>query len=155
MRRGFLLFLLPLSLLAADPDYSGIWKLNSERSDVRGLPEAPAATLRIQQRGARIHCTAMPRDGGSPVSWDYTTDQKDARYKIGDTSRNSRLKWEGNALLVNTIVNSRDRSYTVMDRWKMSKDGRTLTIRRQIESLHGESEALLIYEKQDGNPAGP
>jgi hypothetical protein len=59
------------------------------------------------------------------------------------------LKWEGNALLVNTLVSSRDRSYTVMDRWKMSKDGRTLTIRRQVESLNGESEALLVYEKQD------
>jgi hypothetical protein len=30
----------------------------------------------------------------------------------------------------------------------MSKDGRTLTIRRQVESLSGESEALLVYEKQ-------
>ena len=49
---------------------------------------------------------------------------------------------------MNTLVNSRDRSYTVMDRWKMSKDGKTLTIRRQIESLSGESEALLVYEKQ-------
>jgi hypothetical protein len=143
-----LLLIVPLS--AADPDYSGIWKLNAARSDLHSMSEPAADTLRIEHHGAKIHCTALPAGGGAAVSWDYTTDQKDAKYKIGDTSRNSRLKWEGNALLVNTLVSGRDRSYTVMDRWKMSKDGKTLTIHRQVESLHGESEALLIYEKQDG-----
>lgn len=144
-----LLLLLFVPLSAADPDYSGIWKLNAARSDIQGMSEPAAETLQIEHTGVKIHCTARPAGGGAPISWDYTTDQKDAKYKIGDTSRNSRLKWEGNALLVNTLVNGRDRSYTVMDRWKMSKDGKTLTIRRQVESMYGESEALLIYEKQD------
>jgi hypothetical protein len=62
----------------------------------------------------KIHCTALPAGGGAPISWDYTTDEKDAKYRIGDTARNSRLKWEGNALLVNTLVSGHDRSYTVM-----------------------------------------
>ncbi len=144
-----LLLLLVVPLFAADPDYSGIWKLNAARSDLQSMNEPAAVTLRIEHRGVRIHCTALPSEGSTPVSWDYTTDQKEARYKVGDTSRNSRLKWEGDALLVNTLVNGRDRSYTVMDRWKMSRDGKTLTIRRQVESMSGESEALLVYEKQD------
>ncbi len=143
------MLLLFVLVSAADPDYSGIWKLNVDRSDPQSTSEPAAATLRIEQRGVKIHCTELPVGGGAPVSWDYTTDQKDARYKIGDAARNSRLKWEGNALLVNTLVNGRNRSYTVMDRWKMSRDGKTLTIQRQVESLSGESEVLLIYEKQD------
>ena len=147
-RMGLLLGLCA-SLFAADPDYSGIWKLNAARSELQSMNEPAAVTLRIEHRGVKIHCTALPSEGTTPVSWDYTTDQKEARYKIGDTSRNSRLKWEGDALLVNTLVNGRDRSYTVMDRWKISRDGKTLTIRRQVESLSGESEALLVYEKQD------
>jgi hypothetical protein len=149
MRLSFVMLLLSVSIFAADPDYSGVWKLNASRSDVRNLPEPAAETLRIEHRGVRIHCTAVPVDGGAPVSWDYTTDQTDAKYKIGDTFRRTQSKWEGNALLVNTLVNSRDHSYTVMDRWKMSKDGKTLTIRRQVGSLYGENEALLVYEKQN------
>jgi hypothetical protein len=148
-KRMALLLLLFVPLFATDPDYSGIWKLNAARSNLQSMNEPAAVTLRIEHRGVRIHCTALPSEGSTPVSWDYTTDQKEARYKVGDTSRNSRLKWEGDALLVNTLVNGRDRSYTVMDRWKMSRDGKTLTIRRQVESLNGESEALLVYEKQD------
>jgi hypothetical protein len=147
--RLVLLLLLVAPLFAADPDYSGIWRLNAARSELQSMNEPAAVTLRIEHRGVKIHCTALPSEGTTPVSWDYTTDQKEARYKIGDTSRNSRLKWEGDALLVNTLVNARDRSYTVMDRWKISRDGKTLTIRRQVESLSGESEALLVYEKQD------
>jgi len=147
--RLVLLLLLVAPLFAADPDYSGIWRLNAARSELQSMNEPAAVTLRIEHRGVKIHCTALPSEGTTPVSWDYTTDQKEARYKIGDTSRNSRLKWEGDALLVNTLVNARDRSYTVMDRWKISRDGKTFTIRRQVESLSGESEALLVYEKQD------
>ncbi len=134
---------------ASDPDYSGQWKLNSTLSVVGSLPEPPASTLIIVEKGARIHCTSVPRDGAAPASWDYTTDHREAKYKIGDTSRSSILKWEGTALLVNTLVNTRDRSYSVMDRWKISRDGRTLTIRRQIEGMLGEAEATLIYQKQD------
>jgi hypothetical protein len=148
-KRLGLVLLLFAPLFAADPDYSGIWKLNAAHSELQSMNEPAAVTLRIEHRGVRIHCTALPSEGSTPVSWDYTTDQKEARYKVGDTSRNSRLKWEGDALLVNTLVNGRDRSYTVMDRWKMSRDGKTLTIRRQVESMSGESEALLVYEKQD------
>lgn len=58
------------------------------------------------------------------------------------------VKWEGDALLVNSIVNRADRSYTVMDRWKLSRDGNILKIERQIENLSGESESILIYERQ-------
>ncbi|MGD0616216.1 MAG: hypothetical protein ABSB67_00990 [Bryobacteraceae bacterium] len=113
--RLVLLLLLVAPLFAADPDYSGIWRLNAARSELQSMNEPAAVTLRIEHRGVKIHCTALPSEGTTPVSWDYTTDQKEARYKIGDTSRNSRLKWEGDALLVNTLVNARDRSYTVMD----------------------------------------
>jgi hypothetical protein len=134
---------------AGDPDYSGEWKLNSTLSSVGRLPEPPAATLIIVQKGVRIHCTAAGGDD-APASWDYTTDHKEAKYRIGNTSRSSILKWEGNALLVNTLVNTRDKSYSVMDRWKISRDGGTLTIRRQIETLNGEAEATLVYQKQDG-----
>jgi len=152
MRLSFALLLLSVSIFAADPDYSGVWKLNERQSDMRSLAEPAADTLRIEHRGVRIHCTAVPVNGGAAVSWDYTTDQQDAKYRIGDTSRRTQSKWEGNSLLINTLVNSPSRSYTVMDRWKMSKDGKTLTIRRQVETLYGENEALLVYEKQDAAP---
>jgi hypothetical protein len=43
------------------------------------------------------------------------------QHNIGDTSRNSGLGLNGNALPVNRLVNSRDRGYTVMNWWNMSK----------------------------------
>ena len=37
-------------------------------------------------------------------------------------------------------------NYTIMERWKPSRDGRTLTVRRTVVRLSGESESLLVYE---------
>ena len=36
-----------------------------------------------------------------------------------------------------------------ISRWKLSRDGRTLRIEREIESLGGESEGTFIYERRD------
>jgi len=60
------------------------------------------------------------------------------------------LKWEGAALLFDTLVDGgteQDR-YTLMDRWKLIKEGRCLLIHREIVRLRGEVEADLVYERQ-------
>jgi type IV secretion system protein VirB10 len=58
---------------------------------------------------------------------------------------NTMTKWEGSVLLVNTLVSGPE-NYTVMERWRRSRDGNTLTIRRNIVRLSGESESVLVYE---------
>jgi hypothetical protein len=139
-RRSFL-FSAVLLPTASDPDFSGNWKLNLERSDTRSLPGRPCELLKIEGRGTTIRCS------GCGESWTYSADGKETRHKLTDRSISSILKWEGAALLVNTIVNGRSQSYTEMDRWKLSRDGRTLTIRREIVRLRGITESVLVYEK--------
>ncbi len=58
---------------------------------------------------------------------------------------NTATKREGSALLVNTLV-SGPQNYTVMERWKRSRNGNTLTIKRTIVTLGGETESVLVYE---------
>jgi hypothetical protein len=55
-------------------------------------------------------------------------------------------KWEGAALLINTLVNEPE-NYAEMDRWKLSKDCNTLVIRRQVVRGHHEIEAILVYNR--------
>lgn len=147
----FIVLLAATSLLvfAGDPDFSGTWKLNSSRSARNTLSEPAAGVLNIEHKGNQIRCTATSGADLPPMSWSFTTDRKETKYRIGTTSRNTAVKWEGDVLLINTIVNGRDRSYTVMDRWKLSRDGRTLKIEREIESAGGETEGTFIYERQD------
>jgi type IV secretion system protein VirB10 len=123
---------------AADPNFSGSWKLNPEESDIRYLPASPAETLTIEHNGNVIRCL--------DTAW--TVDGKESRHQRGENLYKSILKWEGAALLINTIVVGPRHQYTQMDRWRLSRDRNTLTIRRVITRPGGESESTLVYERE-------
>jgi len=150
MRRIFLLLWTAAALSwAADPDFTGKWRLDPARSDRNSQMEPAAALLNIDHHGREIRVTSGEASPAPVMSWSFTTDRKESRYRIGESSRSTVVKWEGDSLLINTIVNGHGPSYTVMDRWKLSRNGRTLRIERQIESPHGESESTFIYEREE------
>jgi type IV secretion system protein VirB10 len=133
---------------AAEPDrdFSGEWRLNPTESVIRYLPFPATNTIRIEQNGNAIQCTC---DGGVTYTIGETV-----RHAVGQTELRSVTKWEGNVLLVNTLANSTP-PYTLMDRWKLSRDHRTLSIRRQYLTATGELESTLVYERAGEPPAPP
>ena len=115
-------------------DFSGTWILE------------PNETLTVTQQGAKLHCLRST-NGGLPVEWSYDLNGGESRYKIGEENRNSVVKWEGAALLVNTLV-SGPRDYTEMDRWRMSRDRSALTVTRQTVTTRGTQENVLVYHRE-------
>lgn len=151
---AFFIALVSLRVASAtdsDRDFSGKWLLNADHSDLHGLPGDAYPVLVIEQRSV-IHCTATTAAGGS-VEWTYRLDGENSKYKVGEDSMNSAVKWEGAALLVNTLVNGAQ-SYTVMDRWTLSRDRTQLNIQRQIEGGSRQMEGYLIY-RREGAPGAP
>jgi hypothetical protein len=133
---------------ASDRDFTGKWRLNESRSDSHALPWAPFERFTIEHAGREIRTSVVLKAGDAPVLLHYTTDGKECRNKMGETSLNSMLRWEGTALLMHTIISDRSASHTEMDRWRLSRDGKLLTIRRQIERARGEIEPVLVYERE-------
>jgi hypothetical protein len=129
----------------ADRDFSGNWILVEERSRVRGMSE-PEPFLKVTQDAAAIRCST------ADYSWLYFLDGKDSKYSIAGESRNSKVKWEGAALLVNTLVSGAS-NYTLMDRWQLSPDGNLLTIERNVITLRGETEGVIVYRRAGTRPA--
>src|ERR1035437_6051861 len=146
---GLLTFLLTASLSAADPDrdFSGKWTLDAGSSRLQGLgmPVEPAFTI-VQQEAA-IHCS---------TNASYALDGSETKYRVGGTARSSVVKWEGSALLINTLV-SGPHDYTEMDRWRLSQDHATLTITRQVTERTGQTEGVLVYRGEGwvAPPAAP
>jgi hypothetical protein len=138
----------PLMAIDSDRDFSGHWVLDANASNTRPLGVAPEQELNIAQQDIVIS-VSMPAAGGKPVEWFYSLTGAGARYTIGSESRNSIAKWEGAALLINTLV-SGPQNYTVMDRWRLSRDHSTLTIVRQIVRRNQQVEGMLVYRR-----AGP
>ena len=130
---------------AANSDFSGKWQLNTDHSDLSRLPGEPYPVLVVAQR-ANLHCTATT-GSGSTVEWTLRLDGEDSKYQIGREKMNSAVKWEGAALLVNTLV-SGTRDYTIADRWLLSRDGAQLNITRQITDGPRQFEGYLIYRRE-------
>jgi hypothetical protein len=147
-----LLLLLRLGLYAATEnparDFSGNWILDLPQSNIRALPTTPAADLTIAQQDTTIRCTE------AGAVWTFRIDGTESKYQLRGSSMNSLTKWEGPALLINTLV-SGPPHYVVMDRWELSKDRTVLTITRTIQRGSTEVEATLVYKNQERVAAVP
>jgi hypothetical protein len=141
-----LLVVLPFGLFAAseDPDrnFSGNWSLDRQTGDAGALPAAPAAVLTITQQGSVIHCSEPF------AAWSFRIDGQESKYRLKDSTMNSLTKWEGSALMINTLV-SGPQNYAIMDRWVLSKDHATLTITRTVQRRASESEVTLVYRNRE------
>ena len=148
---AIILLMTPI-ILAADPDFSGIWNLDESRSELRRSPDPPWKLMSVEHRDTQIRCAPV-EPGSEPrkqnrMVMQFATNGRETAHPIGVATGKSIAKWEGAALMINTIVSSPQRNYTQMDRWKLSRDGKVLTIRRQIVTIHGEVESTLVYDKQ-------
>ena len=131
-----------LSAAGSDPDFSGRWDLDRNLSDLRSLSVETYEFLEVEQ-SAQIHCAAIDARGAS-IQWTYFLNGSESKFRIGAESMNSVAKWEGDALLVNTLVSGLQ-DYAVMDRWTLSRDRRQLTIQRQISRGAVQAEGRIVY----------
>ncbi|MGD0869486.1 MAG: hypothetical protein ABSB88_08050 [Bryobacteraceae bacterium] len=131
-----------LSSADSDRDFSGRWDLDRNASDLRALSLETYEFLEVKQ-DTGIHCTAIDTRGAS-IEWTYFLNGDESRYQIGAESLNSVAKWEGSALLINTLV-SGPQNYAVMDRWTLSRDRRQLVIVRQISRGAIPAEGRIVY----------
>jgi hypothetical protein len=135
----------PLQAIDADRDFSGHWMLDGRTSNTRALGIPADQELTITQQDVVILCST-PSGGPKPTEWFYSLSGAEARYKLGDQSYNSMAKWEGAALLINTLV-SGAQQFTIMDRWRLSRDHMNLTIVRQIVRRGAQVEGTMVYRR--------
>ncbi len=149
MRLRFALFCLAsaglLCAIDAGRDFSGKWILSSSSSRISVPGEE---TLTIDQQPTEIRCSA----GGA--QWTYALNGTERKAQIDAELRNSVVKWEGAALLIDTIITG-PQDYTVMDRWSLSPDDATLTVTRQVVRGTNQEEATFRYLRAGQTPAPP
>jgi hypothetical protein len=129
----------------SDRDFSGSWKLDRARSTNIGAPYVDAqAAFRVDQNATTLTITTDPANGGPAATSIYPLDARSEKYQTGNLQKNSATKWEGAALLVNTIVSGPE-NFSIAERWERSRDHNTLTIERNIVRTTGETESVLVY----------
>lgn len=155
MLRGIAISWLLLALAAAaqtrpTPNFSGYWKLNAEKSDFGGAPPPDSAGYVIRHIGAKL--TFDYTQDGKTSRVDITTDGQERMTDSNDEAEVwSRAFWEGPVLVFEARQKARPAhpapGVKWTSHWKLSSDGQTLTIERQITAPQGQLGQTLVFNR--------
>jgi len=98
MAVGTFLLTFQAAIAQSNQDFSGTWDLNPARSEIQSSVSGDAA-LKVEQSA-----TSVTWSGSAAGSSAYPLDGRTEKRRAGDSDFSTTTKWEGAALLVNTIV---------------------------------------------------
>ncbi|HEY3444276.1 MAG TPA: hypothetical protein VGK29_26225 [Paludibaculum sp.] len=147
---GLLLFGLTALSAYAKPNFTGSWKLNSAKSEFGQFPAPASMTQKATHEDPSLKvATKMATDNGDfDFESTYSTDGKETTNTFGPNPMKSVAKWEGDTLTIQTKGQFGDGEITIQDKWDLSEDGKTLTMRRHFASSQGEMDQKYVLEKQ-------
>ncbi len=147
-----LLLFMQLSFAAAQPNFSGIWKIDPEKSDWG--PQTPPKSVEY-----------VIRHIGSKISFNYSQDGDVSRVDITPDNEEritsttpelavwTRAHWEGDVLVLEARERKRfgtqgngGASWT--SRWTLSGDGQVFTIDRTLRNAGAEATQHLVFTRQ-------
>ena len=147
---GAAMLLCGVPLAHARPNFSGTWKLNAAKSNF-GAIRAPALRIdKISHKGPLIEdsFTQSGQRGEQTAHMKYSTDGRETTNILPSGEIKTKARWEGNYLVIDGQTGYNGASVILEDRWSLSADGRTLTIQRHVNSPRGETDQLIVLEKQ-------
>ncbi len=145
-------------VFAANPDFSGNWVLNKDKSNYRMGRDGgatPDINLTVQQTADSVAVKQQVTNERGTRDSEYTLKTDGAEQEIpgfmGRTSK-ATAKWEGNVLVVDTVSQFEREGEQITiksnDRWELSADGKTLTITGKTSTPMGERESSRVFEKK-------
>lgn len=139
-----------LLLQAANPDFSGSWKLNLGASEFAGLPAPQSVTMTVEHRDAKIsvRSNTVMSGKGYDSQYQYSTGGKPSVNQIAGAPVTSRVTWHGNTLAVDAETERQGRPYRFHDEWALGAGGKTLVVIRRLESPNGTIEQRYSYDRR-------
>jgi hypothetical protein len=139
--------------LTARPDFTGTWKLNLERSTLRGsIPKQ--LLMKIEHREPiLIQEVWFTDDSGSERRQTFTVEIGSGTFNpIGGTTALTHSRWEGSELVIESRMKTPEREFYFKDHWSLSGDGQTLTMAHRDDDLAGQ---ISVLEKADRGGCDP
>ena len=154
-------FAFGVGIVAAKADFNGVWTLDASKSE--GLPPGMIQIMTVTQKGDRveIETKVKVKEGEERVSKDaYALDGKETDFTppvpAGAAKKAKRVsKWtdDGNGFDVTeeAVLNAPDGGEATVRakrRWRLSADGKTLTIEMEVENPNGTSKSRRVFVKK-------
>jgi len=131
------------------PNFNGIWKMDPARSDFGTGPVSESRLDKITLDGVNLKDTIeqkLRHGGESTYDMIYTIDGKESTNHVRGNLVKSTARWEGDELVIDSKVFAL-RQAAIQDRWSLSADGKTITLRRHMTGAV-TAEQTVIFDKQ-------
>ncbi len=133
---------------ASKPDFSGVWKLNLQKSKLQ-IPAPDSGVFRIEHKESIFHLSRTFVKSGQEDTWtvDFTTDGKEVVQEEKTETFRGRLSWKGSDLFLDSTISIKDRTATNVVRYHLSDDGRVLTAAEKFKGPRLKYENVWVFDK--------
>jgi hypothetical protein len=134
---------------AGKPDFSGTWKMDSQKSDFGPLPVPSKYERVIEHTSPTVHVVTHQAmgSGDQTIETRFRTDGEfvENHYQTGVARVSGR--WNADKLEVETRRELQDKTLTSVEVWSLSPDSRTLTIKSHIDTPKGPLDLTLVLRR--------
>ena len=125
------------------PNFTGVWKLNLQKSKIRGaLPKQ--ILMNIEHQDPTVIQQILLTDANGTDQRQIFTCRigKEISNKVSGVELRSSAQWIGNELIIESRMNTGGHEFYFKDHWSLSKNGRTLTMSHRDDDLAGQISIL-------------
>jgi dipeptidyl aminopeptidase/acylaminoacyl peptidase len=148
--------MMPAASFAANPDFTGTWKLNQEKSKIGEMRNRPASELEVKQDKSSLTVirTRIGRNGQErKMESSYSMDGKETTSQGGQRSTTSTVKWseDGSSLIIHSKSSwtreGETYEFKTDETWSLGGDGKILTIQAKSSGSRGEFSHTAVYDR--------
>jgi hypothetical protein len=133
----------------AKPNFNGVWKMDPARSDYPAGPVSESRLDRIAIDGGNMKDTITQKLRHSDeTTYDmiYTIDGKECTNHVNGREVKAKVRWEGDVLVIDSTVFA-IRNAQIEDRWALSGDGKTITLKRHMTGAV-TADQTVVFDRQ-------
>jgi hypothetical protein len=131
------------------PDFSGEWILNRDASTLSpGADGVRSATWHIDHREPAFRHKASFETASDPIQWEYELRSDDAAGGDAEGSSASRLRWDGDALVVHMRVRHPGGEMTIVFRHELLDGGRRLRAAEQLRGTDHDQDNVWVFDRR-------
>ena len=131
------------------PDLSGTWKQNMEKSATKSSwLKSYVNKIETQQANLKVTTTMVSDRGERTFDRTFVIGKENNNKDQDGDEYATNVKWDGNALVFETVEKEHDATLTTKETWTLSDDGKTLTKTIHRSGPRGDSDQKYVLEKQ-------
>jgi hypothetical protein len=133
------------------PDFSGEWQLNRQASVLSpGADAMQSGTVRIDHREPMFHYKAAFVSEGGPLQIEYElkSDGREIVTTQEGVSTESRLSWEGDALVASWRIRRPDGEMTISFRHELVDAGRRLRAVERLRGTERQQDNVWVFDRR-------